>query len=349
MAFCKYCGKKLEDGEVCSCPEAKADREGSNDNNGGEDSSKDLFFNAENNDPVPAPDPSPEKADTEPSQEPEIVNKEKENDDTSGKGGLKKRLTGIAILAGILLVILILGAALISMIAGAYKKPFKNIQKGIEKKDAAAIVEAFYPDSYISYMEDSVEDYEDSVDELDSLIDDLEDVLQDDYFGDGMKIDIEYIEKEEVSGKTLKSINNHFKAMGESVNKAYKVKINLMISGDEKTCEGKINNLYSVKLESGEWKLYIDERAVDRFNNEFSKPLDILEDNIESYINGYKDSLDLVLASPDMEDDEEIDADIDDDDETEDDQDIENDEEIDVDDDSDDSNEKNADKKNNKS
>lgn len=167
----------------------------------------------------------------------------------------KHMVIKIGSIAAVLIVIVLIFTALFS---GGYKSALDNFFEGIEDGDVSALMDAM-PECEIEYLENSLKEY----DIYDSVKDYFEATFSvllkgmESEFGDDISISYDIINKEELSDKQLKSIQNDlrssFNAKDTEVTKGYNVKMNVKIKGDNKT-EKETISLKVAKVD-GDWCL----------------------------------------------------------------------------------------------
>lgn len=180
---------------------------------------------------------------------------------------------------------IILGAAAIVLIAvlvflfniffGGYKKPIKDIVKGINKIDADKAIHAIIPKNQFNDFKDIMEDETD--DDYKDYIKDLEKDIKDEIKDNKIKykVKVDFKGKKKVKGSTLDDIeetaSKYFEDLGldeVEVKKAYRVKVKLegeLKYKKESASAGITYNIYVVKYKgcSG-WYLapYSDEDSM---------------------------------------------------------------------------------------
>ena len=266
MAFCKYCGNKLEDGELCTCEEAVAEARKAAEAASG--SAQDAAEPAV----VGVPDSAKTGAEAPgyPAPASDMGAAEVKADDSTFK-------KGIGLLAAAAAIIILIIILLASLLGGSYKTPLKKAVKGINKCDTELIMSAVLTDDQIEEIkeeaEDADEDYKDMIKDFDKLLEDATEVLEDEYFGKHMKVSYKITDKEKVSKKKeLREIEDYYEDNDEEVKKAYKLKIELTVEGKDEEVESKLS-VYSVKLKGGDWVLYADEDELTSVAEDFEEPI----------------------------------------------------------------------------
>lgn len=194
------------------------------------------------------------------------------SDMTADNKGSKK---GIIIAVAVIAVLVIAGVFLFNLLFAGYKKPIKNVAKGINKIDADKLFHAVIPKDQFDEFEEMIEDeYDDSYkDFVKEYEEEIEDIIKDNKIKHKVKIDFKG--KKKVSGKTKDAIEETASALFEDmgldeveVKKAYRVKVELDASvkyKKEKMSVGSTAYIYVVKYKgcSG-WYLapYADEDSL---------------------------------------------------------------------------------------
>ncbi len=209
MAFCKYCGKELEDGETCTCKRSKkhADEEAA------------------------APSREHIKADKTP------------------EGKTKAILITVCVV-----VVLALIAALVLVIMGwvnAYKKPVKNMVKGINRGNTQLIIDSMYTDAQESELKVRAKDkgleWTGYLNDNDKTIDTIRKSKN------IKKIKADVTAKEKLDGSNLSQIEKYYKdSSGEEVKKACRVEVKFTVKykDGEKTEKGWMT---VAKIKDGGW------------------------------------------------------------------------------------------------
>lgn len=164
------------------------------------------------------------------------------------------KIVGIAVVAVAALIILII---LISILGGAWKKPVKNMFKGMRDCDAEKLIEV--TDEYrLDKFEDSYKGSDKSYDEtLEKRLEDTMDQLEDE-LGKDVKISYDITDKDKLSDRDLDDIKDILKksydAKGVKVTKGYELDIEYTAKGkkDDDDDDGKI---VVVKID-GDWYLW---------------------------------------------------------------------------------------------
>ncbi|MDE5770852.1 MAG: hypothetical protein K2I06_04345 [Ruminococcus sp.] len=255
MAFCKFCGRQLTEGEVCNCQNPQ--NQSFNNMNNGFNSPPD--FNNQYTDGGAVP--------TEP---------QKKN----------KTTLMLAAAAAAFIVVVVIVLALIS--GSSYKKPFNRIVKGINKNDIEIIMEQFMTQDMMEDVKDEIEDESDEdwkefCDEAEEAMEEMKEYLEDD-FGKNVKFSVKILDKKDAKKREIKNIEKLYSYIDDDIEikKAYKIKLELRIKGKDDDEDMKLN-LYSVNIKGEGWKIM--------FDNEI---LSDLEDGIENIIDTdiYEDIID---------------------------------------------------------
>lgn len=287
MAFCKYCGNKLEDGQSCTCEEA---------------------VNAVEVKALKEPAVTKQKPETPTKPESETpkpvvtgAKSEPEPDKSKDKRFLGYGLisaSALAFIAAIVLTVILLAAIVITLLSGGYKTPLKRTIRGLNRDKAELIIDSVYPDSYIDELKETVDDnddWSDVTDDLDSLIADVKEVCEDEYFGDDLRMSVKIVKKKEATAKERRALKKIFDKYDSDVKKAYKLKVLLTVKGsDEK--EQVHFYVYSVKLKEGKWVLYGDDKTFGKFTEKFGDIYKELKSEIDEISDAYSDSTELFKA-----------------------------------------------------
>ena len=267
MAFCKTCGAQIPDG-TSQCANCAA-----SDVNSAEPVSENS---------VPAGNFDTPDTTTEP----------------------KSDKKGLIIIAAAVAVIVIAGVILFNLLFTGYKKPIKNVVKGINKIDGDKLFHAVIPKDQFDEFEEMIEDQYDE--DYKDFVKEYEDTIKDEIKDNKIKhkVKIDFKGKKKVSGKTKKDIeevaSEVFEDMGldeVEVKKAYRVKVELEASvkyKKEKMSASSTAYIYVVKYKgcSG-WYIapYADE-------NTFGDWLDLTDDILAPMMMGSMGGFDI----DDMED-----------------------------------------------
>ncbi|MBQ4534971.1 MAG: hypothetical protein IJA18_07195 [Ruminococcus sp.] len=194
------------------------------------------------------------------------------SDTTADNKGSKKNII-IAVAA--IAVLLIVGVFLFNLLFAGYKKPIKNVAKGINKIDTDKIAHAIIPKDQFDDFKEIIEDENDKdyKDFIKDSEEEIKDIIKDNKIKHKVKIDFK--NKKKVSGKTKDAIEETASAFFEDmgldeveVKKAYRVKVELDASvkyKKEKMSIGSTAYIYVVKYKgSSGWYLapYADEDSL---------------------------------------------------------------------------------------
>ncbi len=261
--FCMQCGAQIDD-NAANCPSCGA--------------AQNLSVN-------------PQPANTEPNNDQKVNMAEPETasasipqiniDQIKNMDPSKKKKIGIiAIAAAILLIILIVLRIIVS--AGAYKKPFNNYEDAMNSGKGKYIYK-----SIPEYIMDSVfDDYKKSeiIEEFDDILDDQTEYYEDSY-GKDYKYTIEFVDKDSITRKKLRSMEKAIKyTYGEKVDvtKGYEVTLKEKVKGKKgKTSSTGNTYTYNVYKIDGEWfcpDLYDGFVSSSYWDYDYSDALDDLED-----------------------------------------------------------------------
>lgn len=170
----------------------------------------------------------------------------------------KNSKTNLVLAAGIIIVLLII-LGIISAIAGSgYKKPIKDMVKGLNKADGQLIMEALYTDDMLDDMADDEdvkikELYDEMDDELEDALDDLEDE-----YGKNIKVSVKFEDKKELSDKKLEDYEDRYDDYYDAdvkITKGYEVETTLKIKGKDDDDENEMTFIV-LKIKGEGWKLY---------------------------------------------------------------------------------------------
>ncbi len=294
MAFCKYCGTKLEDGVPCTCEEAvkaaaaKAAKEA-------EEKAAAEKAEAEKaaEEPAPAKLPAVEVLDKAPVASPDDAYKK-----------LMRR--GLILICIVSVMFMFFIAALAAVFGGGYKSPLKKAVKGINRERSSLVITAFMPEEQIEDIADSLDgtdtEMRDVVDDLDLFIEDMKDVCEEDYFGDDLKVSVRVDDKKEASNRDFRRIRKHFDDLGAEAKKAYKLKVELTVKGDDEREEVRFN-IYSVKLSGRKWVLYADDKTMGKLTGRFGKVYAEIKEDADEVVSDNKESLDALSGEVKAQDD----------------------------------------------
>lgn len=194
------------------------------------------------------------------------------SDTTADNKGSKKN---IIIVVAAIAVLVIVGVFLFNLLFAGYKKPIKNVAKGINKIDADKIAHAIIPKDQFDDFKEIIEDENDKdyKDFIKDSEEEIEEIIKDNKIK--YKVKVDFKNKKKVSGKTKDAIEEAASAFFEDmgldeveVKKAYRVKVELDASvkyKKEKMSVSSTAYIYVVKYKgSSGWYLapYADEDSL---------------------------------------------------------------------------------------
>lgn len=191
-----------------------------------------------------------------------------QNTDTSAAETKKTKNKKYLIIPAVLLAAAVLLAG-ISYSAGSYKRPLKNIVRGINKNNIELILKQVMTDDMLEdFKENAVdddEDWKDFCDDANDGIEELKEYIEDD-FGKHFKVSAEILSKTEAKKREIKSLEKvcDSRNMDCTIKKAYKLKTELKFKGRDEEKNMKLY-VYSVKLKDDGWKIMLDEETLDDF------------------------------------------------------------------------------------
>ena len=299
MAFCKYCGKKLEDGELCSCEDAlnaakaKAEAEAAEAERKKAEEER-LKAETEKAASVPA---EPVKEDA-PKQEDKPVQEVLSvpvvtNDEATEAKILRRGLAIVFTLAALFIICIVLAA---HIFGNGYKKPFRRMVRGINTNRAELVIDSMYPDEYIEELKDNADsddmEWNEVEDELGSLISDMKEVCGDGYFGDRTRVNIKLSGRKDTTGREYRNIKKHFDDMDTEVRKAFKIKTEITVKGSDEAETVRVN-LFAVKLSGGKWVVFADDKAMGKLTERAEKIVRDFKDEAKETADDYSDTLKL--------------------------------------------------------
>ena len=169
----------------------------------------------------------------------------------------------IIVLAGIAVVIAIVIFTAVFIGLNAYRRPIKDVVKGVNKADTLLLMESIYPEDIITVKrinkKDSGTSWKDYLRQNDDYIESKMDEM-------GLKkVKYDIVAKEKISGSNLTDIKNFYQEEYEAdVKKAYRVEVNMTFKtkGGNETPSGW---LCVVKLKNEGWK-FCPEYSEDHFD-----------------------------------------------------------------------------------
>lgn len=314
MPYCKYCGKKLEDEEKCSCPEASAKNEHlANADAEIKDSASDTIETISEN-AAELSDQGKELisnakeriSDTSDSIE-EVLHEAQDSIDQLGNELHQVRADikipvpdertfrkGLTLVCIIIAVAILLLAMLIASIGGSYRKAVNDLVKGVNTCNSELVLRSVYPADYLKSLKEDIADKDDDwdyiTDDINEIIESVQELAEDEYFGKDPKLSIKIIERDTVSSRTQRNIEEYFDDLDAEVSKIYKIKTQIKVQGKEASETAKVN-LFAVKIKKDRWVIYADDKAKDRISDEFSKPLKKIGKGIEDILDDYDETL----------------------------------------------------------
>ena len=310
MAFCKYCGAKLEDGQECTCEEALAAAKA-------KEEAEAESVKAENAEEITREAPAEsdgENADTESSEDKETAPDGEEKSVEGAKepptpvvisppvpaqNMSEKMLRRGLILVCALALGLVLFIVVVGNVAGnGYKRPVRNVVRGLNRERAELVINSFYPRDYVEELRDNAEDGEmewrDVTDDMDSLISDVKEVCEDSYFGDDLKVSAKIVKKKKATAKDLRTLKKEFENYDAVVKKAYRLKVLLTVKGDDEK-EQVHFYIYSVKLKGGRWVLYADDKTKGALSSKTEDIYKEMDKELAEIFSDYSRSLNIVI------------------------------------------------------
>ena len=242
MAFCKYCGRKLSENEICNCRKPEKTY----------------------------------KPDIDLNSYPDNENISVETTETPKKKKLSRKKSFVIIL---IVLILILVYGINSYIGNAYKIPLKRAVRGINKNNIELILEQFMTEDMLEQYKEKVTDKEDInwkeyCEDTNEGIEELKEYIEDD-FGKRFKVSAKVIETKDAKKREQKSIEEYCESidMECDIKKAYKLKTEITLKGKDEEKTMKVW-LYSAKLKDEGWKIVFDEETLDDFEYELDDIID---------------------------------------------------------------------------
>ena len=242
MAFCKYCGRKLSENEICNCRKPEKTY----------------------------------KPDIDLNSYPDNENISVETTETPKKKKLSRKKSFVIIL---IVLILILVSGINSYIGNAYKIPLKRAVRGINKNNIELILEQFMTEDMLEQYKEKLTDKEDInwkeyCEDTNEGIEELKEYIEDD-FGKRFKVSAKVIETKDAKKREQKSIEEYCESidMECDIKKAYKLKTEITLKGKDEEKTMKVW-LYSAKLKDEGWKIVFDEETLDDFEYELDDIID---------------------------------------------------------------------------
>lgn len=200
-----------------------------------------------------------------------------QNTDTSADKTKKSKGKKYLIVATAFLTAIVLLSG-ISYSANAYKRPLKNIIRGINKNNIELILEQVMTDDMLEdYKENAVDDdgdWKDFCKDTESGMEELKEYIEDD-FGKHFKVSAEILSKKDAKKREIKSLEKvcDSRNMECTIQKAYKLKTEITFKGKSEEKNMKLY-VYSVKLKGDGWKLMLDEETLDDFEYDLDDVID---------------------------------------------------------------------------
>ncbi|MDE5558558.1 MAG: hypothetical protein K2J32_12900 [Ruminococcus sp.] len=242
MAFCKYCGRKLSENEICNCRKPETTY----------------------------------KPDIDLNSYPDNENISVEATETPKKKKLSRKKSFVIIL---IVLILILVSGINSYMGNAYKIPLKKAVKGINKNNIELILEQFMTEDMLEQYKEKVTDEEninwkEYCEDTNEGIEELKEYIEDD-FGKRFKVSAKVIETKDAKKREQRSIEEYCESIDMECNikKAYKLKTEITLKGKDEEKTMKVW-LYSAKLKDEGWKIVFDEETLDDFEYELDDIID---------------------------------------------------------------------------
>ncbi|MDE6539479.1 MAG: hypothetical protein K2K66_04755 [Ruminococcus sp.] len=242
MAFCKYCGRKLSENEICNCRKPETTY----------------------------------KPDIDLNSYPDNENISVETTETPKKKKLSRKKSFVIIL---IVLILILVSGINSYMGNAYKIPLKRAVRGINKNNIELILEQFMTEDMLEQYKEKVTDEEninwkEYCEDTNEGIEELKEYIEDD-FGKRFKVSAKVIETKDAKKREQRSIEEYCESIDMECNikKAYKLKTEITLKGKDEEKTMKVW-LYSAKLKDEGWKIVFDEETLDDFEYELDDIID---------------------------------------------------------------------------
>lgn len=280
MAFCKYCGRKLEEGESCTCEEAV----------------KAAAVTTGETPDAEAGTSSASEAEKEGIHASEVIAPPVPVQTMNNKI-LRRGL----ILMGVMALCLVLFVTVLgNIVASSYKLPVRNVERGLNKDRAELIINSFYPRDYIGELRDDAEDmgdeWSDVTDDMDSLISEVKEVCEDNYFGDDIRVSAKIVKKKSATARDLRMLKKEFEKYDAVAKKAYRLKICLTVKGGDQKKQIHFY-IYSVKIKGGKWLLYADDKTKGAFLTKTEDVYKEIENELNSILSDYSDQLGAVIPN----------------------------------------------------
>ncbi|MDE6427247.1 MAG: hypothetical protein K2K89_14085 [Ruminococcus sp.] len=250
MAFCKYCGRKLSENEICNCrtPETKY--------------KPDIDINSEI---ITESIPAVENIGTEKTKK------------ISDKNLLSGRNL---ILLLIILFIVIIIAGVSTFFGNAYKRPVQKAIRGLNNNNIELVLNQIMTDEMLdNFMEEVTEknevSWEEYCEDTNEGMEELKEYIEDD-FGKHFKVSAKILEKKDAKKRETRSIEEYYKSTGTEcdIEKAYKLKTEITLKGRDNKKTMKVW-LYTARVDDEGWKIVFDDETSDDFEDELDDIIDM--------------------------------------------------------------------------
>ena len=234
MAFCKYCGRKLSENEICNCRTPKNKY------------TPDIDINSEI---ITGDIMVTENAGTEKTRK--IFN--------------KNPFSGKNLILLLIILFVVIGIAGVSMFFGnAYKRPIQKAVRGINKNNIELILNQVMTDEMLEEFTEEVTEknemsWEEYCEDTNEGMEELKEYIEDD-FGKHFKVSAKIIEKKDAKKRETRSIEEYYKSKGSEcdIEKAYKLKTEITFKGKDDKKTMKVW-LYTAKIDDDGWKIVFDD------------------------------------------------------------------------------------------
>lgn len=208
------------------------------------------------------------------------INLDGENQNTNTPTVKEKKSGGKKLLViPVMILAVIIIATGISCSANAYKRPLKNIVRGVNKNNIELILEqVMTEDTLEEFKEDIVDDkdidWKEFCEDTKDGMEELKEYIEDD-FGKHFKVSAKIITKKDAKKREIKSLEKSCESMDMDckIKKAYKLKTELTFKGKNEEKNMKVW-VYSVQLKGEGWKLMFDDETLDDFEYELDDIID---------------------------------------------------------------------------
>lgn len=251
MAFCKYCGRKLAENEVCNCrtPETPY--------------TPDIDINSE----ISTGD-TPE-------------NENSGGNKKSGKFFNKNIFSGRNLILLLIILFVVVAVAGVSAFFGsAYRRPLQKAVRGINNNNIELILSQVMTEEMLDdFMEEVTEkneiSWEEYCEDTADGMEELKEYVEDD-FGKHFKISAKVLEKKDAKKRETRSIEEYYKSAGAEcdIEKAYKLKTEITFKGRDDRKTMKVW-LYTAKIDGEGWKIVFDDETSGDFEYELDDIIDM--------------------------------------------------------------------------